>query len=201
MNSDTNMSEMPRPTSPENNVSHNMRALPQYQCFKKIWALKIAAIEIHQDGSATIAPKEQGYKPFNVPAKFMPKHGAARPEEGWYWIQYEDGYQSFSPAAALEDGYFPCHGSSPFLQVQTGTHGPKRVMFTMQDGPIKEVGENGIQIDGVIEWARETIEGFNARFPCRENSLALTKLDEALMWLAARKANREKRGVEGTTVA
>lgn len=34
--------------------------------------------------------------------------------------------------------------------------------------------------------------------PCRENSIAVTKLDEALMWLKKRKEDRTARGVEGT---
>ena len=38
------------------------------------------------------------------------------------------------------------------------------------------------EVDAVIEFAKETIEGFNKAFPCRENSMVVTKLDEALMW-------------------
>lgn len=71
------------------------------------------------------------------------------------------------------------------------------VMFVGQMGPIKEVGVNGCQIDSMIEFARLTIEAFNEKFPCRENSLAITKLEEAEMWLQRRTANREARGVEG----
>lgn len=37
-----------------------------------------------------------------------------------------------------------------------------------------------------------------AKFPCRENALAITKLEEALMWLNKRTADRKARGVEGT---
>ena len=69
--------------------------------------------------------------------------------------------------------------------------------FTIQNGPIKENGVNGCQIDTVIETAKFIIEGFNKKFPCRENSIAITKLDEALMWLEKRKKDRVKRGVEG----
>ncbi len=72
------------------------------------------------------------------------------------------------------------------------------VTFTIQSGPIKEYGVNGCQIDDVIAWAKGKIEGFNTAFPCRENSLVITKLDEALLWLYKRKADREKRNVEGT---
>jgi len=72
------------------------------------------------------------------------------------------------------------------------------VKFTIQSGPIKEFGVNGCQIDDVIAWAKEKIEGFNKAFPCRENSVIITKLDEALLWSMKRKMDREKRQVEGT---
>lgn len=75
------------------------------------------------------------------------------------------------------------------------------VEFTIQSGPIKEYGVNGVQIDDVIEWVKEKIEGFNKAFPCRENSMIITKLDEALLWSAKRKLDREKRNVEGTNKA
>lgn len=75
------------------------------------------------------------------------------------------------------------------------------VKFTVQSGPIKEFGVNGCQIDDVIAWAKDKIEGFNQAFPCRENSMIITKLDEALLWSAKRKMDREKRNVEGTNKA
>jgi hypothetical protein len=81
-------------------------------------------------------------------------------------------------------------------------HGcPERVTFQIQSGPIKEVGENGCQIDDVIRWAKEKLEGFNAAFSSRENAVAITKLDEALLWLLKRKMDREARGVEGRSSA
>ena len=79
-------------------------------------------------------------------------------------------------------------------------HGePSTVTFTTQSGPIKEFGENGGQIDDIIEWVKEKIEGFNRDFPCRENAMVITKLDEALLWLMKRKLDREARKVEGTS--
>ena len=63
--------------------------------------------------------------------------------------------------------------------------------------PIKEVGVNGCQIDEVIVFAKSFIQGLNDIFPCRENSLAITKLEEAEMWLQRRKEDREERGIEG----
>jgi hypothetical protein len=75
------------------------------------------------------------------------------------------------------------------------------VTFHIQEGPIKEVGVNGCQIDDVIAWAKAKIEGFNKAFPCRENSMVATKLDEALLWLIKRRLDREARGVEGQNKA
>ena len=75
------------------------------------------------------------------------------------------------------------------------------VHFQIQSGPIKQFGENGCQIDDVILWAKEKIEEFNKAFPCRENSLVITKLEEALLWSMKRKLDREARWVEGTNAA
>jgi hypothetical protein len=75
-----------------------------------------------------------------------------------------------------------------------------KVSFQLQDGPIKETGVvNGLQVDDVIEWARNKIEEFNKKAPCRENAITITKLDEALLWLMKRRMDREARGVEGTS--
>lgn len=73
----------------------------------------------------------------------------------------------------------------------------ERVTFAGQRGPIKDVGVNGCQIDAMIEFARKTIEVFNSKFPCRENAIAITKLQEAELWLMQRTIGREERGVEG----
>lgn len=59
-----------------------------------------------------------------------------------------------------------------------------------QRGPVKENGVNGCQVDTLIEAAKAIIEGFNKMAPFHENSLAVTKLDEALLWLGKRKADR-----------
>lgn len=77
-------------------------------------------------------------------------------------------------------------------------HDVNSLSFTIQNGPIKEKGVNGCQVDTIIEAAKAILEGLNNQFPCRENSAAITKLDEALHWLEHRKKDRERRDVEGT---
>jgi hypothetical protein len=87
--------------------------MPRYQCHKKVWALKIASILLDSDvakleenretdGSATITPEDAGYAPFKVDAAYVRKHS---PAVGGYYVVYDDGYESFSPAEAFESGY------------------------------------------------------------------------------------------------
>lgn len=89
------------------------REMPRYQSHKKVWALKIAKIEPaadgkvcgptdESDGTAFITPEEEGYGRFLVDREYMNKH---RPQVGGYFVQYEGGYKSWSPADAFESGY------------------------------------------------------------------------------------------------
>lgn len=77
-------------------------------------------------------------------------------------------------------------------------HDVNSISFTIQNGPVKENGVNGCQVDTIIHAAKAILEGLNKNFSCRENALAITKLDEALHWLEHRTKERNKRGVEGT---
>lgn len=86
--------------------------LPQYQCHKRVWALKIKAVTRNSvleavsgdasQGSALITPADAGYAEFRVDAEYLRKHN---PQPGGYYVVYEDGYTSFSPAEAFESGY------------------------------------------------------------------------------------------------
>ncbi len=58
---------------------------------------------------------------------------------------------------------------------------------------------NGAFVEGVIAAAIDRLEWYQAsKFKCRENALALTKLQEALHWLDWRTRRREQQGIEGT---
>jgi hypothetical protein len=78
--------------------------------------------------------------------------------------------------------------------------------ITWQDGPLGRGDDrqqpNGAFVEGVIAAAIDRIEFYQdaagGKFRCRENSLAITKLEEALHWLDHRTAAREERQVEGT---
>jgi len=77
------------------------------------------------------------------------------------------------------------------------SHKSNTLIFKIQDGPVKENGINGCQVDEIIKTAKIMIEGLNFNFDCIENKMAINKLDEAIIWLEKRKRNRIKRGVEG----
>jgi len=72
-----------------------------------------------------------------------------------------------------------------------------KVTFTIQDGTIKSSGVNGIQVTDMLEYIKDVYKSLNGSFPCRENSLTITKIEEAIHWQDARTKDRENRGVEG----
>lgn len=78
------------------------REMPRYQCHKKVWALKIKSVELRPANGHIIHPADEGFAPFVVTDAYVQKH---KPEAGGYYVRYEDGYESYSPAKAFEDGY------------------------------------------------------------------------------------------------
>lgn len=95
--------------------------LPRYRCHKEVYAVKIKAVEKRvttiaeldrilsetptdgDDIGGYIQPvEESGIGVISVSSEFMRKHN---PEAGGYFVVYQDGYRSFSPAAAFEEGY------------------------------------------------------------------------------------------------
>ena len=81
------------------------------------------------------------------------------------------------------------------------TNGAERwqIKIDLQEGPIEECGVNGCCNEDLLNIVKVRLEGFQAsEFACRENAIALTKIDEALLWLHHRTNKRVARGVEGT---
>lgn len=76
------------------------------------------------------------------------------------------------------------------------------MVINWQDGPLGRGAERkeptGAFVETVIDAARQRIQFYqDSKFNCRENAIAITKLEEALLWLGKRTADREKRQVEG----
>lgn len=105
------------PYDKQNEINHLMQQatrehravspMPEYKSHKKVYALKICEVESNatqeqeSDGGAILCV-EAGYAPIHVDREFVAKH---KPEAGGYYVVYADGYKSFSPAKAFEEGY------------------------------------------------------------------------------------------------
>lgn len=93
------------------------------------------------------------------------------------------------------------YGAPHHFKVTHETENTGRVIseINFQEGPIKECGVNGVMNEDLIAMVICRLEHFQkTEFSCRENALAITKLEEALLWLRKRTMGRESRGVEGT---
>jgi hypothetical protein len=64
-------------------------------------------------------------------------------------------------------------------------------LITVSDGTTNE---------DVLAMSIHRLNVLNTAFPCRENSIAITYLETALLWLNKRTADRKARGVEGKQI-
>lgn len=86
-----------------------LKELPRFQCHKKVGALKIKYVD---SVNCVIVPEDAAYQPFTVDRDYIVRFN---PQPGGYFVEYEDGYQSFSPAEAFESGYTMLHDKTPSL--------------------------------------------------------------------------------------
>jgi hypothetical protein len=86
---------------------------PRYECHKKVWALKIHSISTMDpdDNSRLVYFQGTCFPPILCPGAMFARY---IPVEGDYLVVYEDGYKSFSPKQAFEEGYtlLPTYQSS-----------------------------------------------------------------------------------------
>ncbi len=87
----------------ESQVPVAEREMPRYKCTKEVHALKIQSVDVNPDNGVTIImPEDEGYASFAVSEEYAKKHN---PKAGGYYVVYEDGYNSWSPKEAFENGY------------------------------------------------------------------------------------------------
>lgn len=85
------------------------------------------------------------------------------------------------------------------ISVLGSPEGRSATLLRFQNGPINEVGVNGITQEVLLAIVRDRLQCFQkGEYACRENALALTKIEEAIHWLNHRTRERMDRGVEGT---
>jgi hypothetical protein len=89
------------------------------------------------------------------------------------------------------------------------TSGAQTLQFiekTPATGPDAKPGElvtvnDGTTNEEVLRVLIDRMGSLQAKFPCRENAIVVTKLEESLMWLEKRTRDRLARGVEGKHLA
>lgn len=85
------------------------------------------------------------------------------------------------------------------LQGPLDKHPIPTIEVRFQNGPVQEVGANGITHEALLAIVVDRLRGFQSgQYACRENAIALTKIEEAMHWLHSRTRSRVARGVEGT---
>lgn len=96
-----------------------------------------------------------------------------------------------------------CHHYGITSDEPRSADSPPKIMapISFQNGPIAEHGINGISQEALLAIVEDRLIGFQSGpYACRENAIALTKIQEAMMWLQKRTRDRMARGVEGTSV-
>lgn len=77
--------------------------MPRYVSHKNVWALEIRGVcPQAEDGTTELLFAEKGYAPMKAPAEMFSRY---RPTIGDFYVQYADGYKSFSPRKAFLEGY------------------------------------------------------------------------------------------------
>ena len=73
---------------------------------------------------------------------------------------------------------------------------------SFQHGPVAEAGINGLTNEALLAIVIDRLEGAQeGPFKSRYNALAITKVEEAILWLSRRTLDRMSRGVEGQNKA
>lgn len=101
---------------------------------------------------------------------------------------------------AIND-YSKLYGENPFISIENIEDDPEvppKVTFTIQSAPIGEVGVNGVQFLDIIKYSLCLLRSLNEEFPCRENAISITKLEEVIHRQEDRTQDRTLRKVEGT---
>lgn len=161
--------------------------LPKYRSHKIVSAVKIADVST-RDGLVAITPADGGLSPFlpcdqwreRVPPAVL--DGMIDADLG-YFVRYADGFESWSPSKAFEEGY------ARVAVVQGGEAPPALHQalpvkgYSPQSGTATDaVNANKVleeqclrQLEAIRDDARLEADG-------RSLALAITKLQEAFMW-------------------
>jgi hypothetical protein len=99
---------------PSNDDTGASMEMPRYKSHKQVWALEIKDVlplsyEAQLETQHTPQPRsvtfvDKGYAPIWCPPDMFSRY---MPVSGDFFVQYEDGYKSFSSRKAFFEGYSP----------------------------------------------------------------------------------------------
>jgi hypothetical protein len=113
--------------------------MQKYLCHKRVEGGKI--MEISSIPDKGIILKLDDGTIVNVSVVWADKHN---PGLGGYFVRYEDGYESFSPAGPFEAGYTPVIESIPFEPIPPLGENKNEPTY---DGPFPAMPESEKEVD------------------------------------------------------
>ncbi len=90
-------------------------------------------------------------------------------------------------------------GAHHHYAIDCGSNEDVATDIRFQNGPINEVGVNGLTHEVLLSIVADRLRSFQkGPYSCKANACALTHIEEAMHWLQQRTIERMRRGVEGT---
>jgi hypothetical protein len=168
----------------------DIASLPKYRSHKIVRAAKILGIKLQmQDGSALLK-----IEPFGGP---LPEETLAAPT-GWlisyhgsesdfgYFVAYDDGYASWSPTKAFEEGYnMFAEGKNVFAGKPDARQSDKTDAPVSRFRPTyRALSDDEKALHDELKTKAVELEELFAKVPAgRYSSLAMTSLEQAIMWI------------------
>lgn len=146
--------------------------LPKFKCHKIVSGIKIAEMRQTPGGDFYFIPEQDPHASIRIDSAFIEKHS---PEIGGYLVEYADGYRSYSPAEAFEEGYSPIDDSQPHNSVIENNftyHSPQ----PGQQEKYVALREKAKELAYIIEELCPN---------SREKSVAMTQLETGVFWANA----------------
>lgn len=111
---------------------------------------------------------------------------------------YKNGLATQNHTNMLHEVEFT-NNAPHYFQVRNASSNRILCDVHFQEGPVKEVGVNGVFNEDIMNMVICRLEHFQeSPFACKENEKALEHFKEGMMWLKMRTLDREARGVLGT---
>lgn len=146
--------------------------MKQYKSHKIVKAAKIMAIDPCDDDKV-ILQTEDGMDNIIVSEQFMARH---LPAVGGYYVSYPDGYYSYSPAGAFEEGYNQVVDSKSDERTVNNSEDQVRTNYRVLTDEEKQ------QMNRLKQIGQEFLDECDFAGKDRELSIAKTKAEEAVMW-------------------